>query len=194
MQGTGTGRVLANPKVRVMSGRKATFVSETQMPILTKDGDGEINTEWKNVGISAEMLPVVLDDGEIHITVTQGFFHRGRKAVGRRIGTYNFRKACRNADDTSPDGNHRHRRADKRRDIKNMSRFRYWAISHFSANFSKARPTKRKEVLLSCSCDTIVEPIPVRGCLQILPINIKNLPWILSQFKRSQKRRKNQKR
>jgi len=53
-----------------MSGRKATFISETQMPILTKDGDGEINTEWKNVGISLEMLPVVLDDGTIHITVT----------------------------------------------------------------------------------------------------------------------------
>ena len=83
MQGTGTGRVLANPKVRVMSGRKATFVSETQMPILTKDGDGEINTEWKNVGISLEMLPVVLDDGEIHITVTP----RASSIVGeKRLG------------------------------------------------------------------------------------------------------------
>jgi len=83
MQGTGTGRVLANPKVRVMSGRKANFVSETQMPILTRNGDGEINTEWKNVGISLEMLPVVLDDGEIHITVTP----RASSIVGeKRLG------------------------------------------------------------------------------------------------------------
>jgi type IV pilus assembly protein PilQ len=83
LHGTGSGRVLANPKVRVMSGRKATFVSETQMPIMTKDGDGEINTEWKNVGISLEMLPVVLDDGEIHITVTP----RASSIVGeKRLG------------------------------------------------------------------------------------------------------------
>ncbi len=83
LQGTGRGRVLANPKVRVMSGRKATFISETQMPILTKDGDGEINTEWKNVGISLEMLPVVLDDGSIYITVTP----RASSIVGeQRLG------------------------------------------------------------------------------------------------------------
>jgi len=83
LHGTGRGRVLANPKVRVMSGRKATFISETQMPILTKDGDGEINTEWKNVGISLEMLPVVLDDGSIYITVTP----RASSIVGeQRLG------------------------------------------------------------------------------------------------------------
>ena len=83
IQGSGTGRVLANPKVRVMSGRKAAFVSETQMPILTKDSDGEINTEWKNVGISLEMLPIVLDDGTIHIKVTP----RASSIVGeKRLG------------------------------------------------------------------------------------------------------------
>lgn len=83
LQGTGTGRVLANPKVRVMSGRKATFVSETQMPILTKDSDKDINTEWKNVGVSLEMLPVVLDDGMIHMTVTP----RASSIVGeKRLG------------------------------------------------------------------------------------------------------------
>jgi len=80
---SGHGRVLANPKVRVMSGRKAAFVSETQMPILTKDSDGEINTEWKNVGISLEMLPVVLDDGTIYIKVTP----RASSIVGeKRLG------------------------------------------------------------------------------------------------------------
>ncbi len=83
IQGSGTGRVLANPKVRVMSGRKAAFVSETQMPILTKDSDGEIDTEWKNVGISLEMLPIVLDDGTIHIKVTP----RASSIVGeKRLG------------------------------------------------------------------------------------------------------------
>jgi len=35
LNGSGHGRVLANPKVRVMSGRKAAFVSETQMPPIS---------------------------------------------------------------------------------------------------------------------------------------------------------------
>lgn len=83
LHGTGHGRVLANPKVRVMSGRRAAFVSETQMPILTKDGDGEINTEWKNVGISLEILPTVLDDGVIYMKVTP----RASSIIGeKRLG------------------------------------------------------------------------------------------------------------
>jgi len=69
LSGAGHGRVLADPKVRVMSGRKAMFVSETQMPILTKDSEDDINTEWKNIGISLEILPVVLDDGTIYMEV-----------------------------------------------------------------------------------------------------------------------------
>ena len=69
LSGSGHGRVLADPKVRVMSGRKAMFVSETQMPILTKDSEDDINTEWKNIGISLEILPVVLDDGTIYMDV-----------------------------------------------------------------------------------------------------------------------------
>lgn len=83
MHNSGNGRVLANPKVRVMSGRRAAFVSETQMPILTKDSEDDINTEWKNVGISLEMLPVVLDDGTIYLKVTP----RASSIVGeKRLG------------------------------------------------------------------------------------------------------------
>lgn len=68
---SGRGRVLANPRLRVKSGRKASFASETQVPILTKDSDGDINTEWKNVGIGLDIQPVVLArNSEINLKVT----------------------------------------------------------------------------------------------------------------------------
>lgn len=68
---SGRGRVLANPRLRVKSGRKASFASETQVPILTKDSDGDINTEWKNVGIGLDIQPVVLSkNSEINLKVT----------------------------------------------------------------------------------------------------------------------------
>lgn len=65
--GDGKSRVLADPRIRVMSGRQAQFASETQVPILSKNSDGEVNTEWKNVGINLQILPVVLNDGTIHL-------------------------------------------------------------------------------------------------------------------------------
>lgn len=65
----GNGRVLANPKMRVISGQQAQFSSETQVPILSRDSDGDINTEWKNVGISLVILPSKLEDGTIRLHV-----------------------------------------------------------------------------------------------------------------------------
>lgn len=65
----GRGRVLSNPKIRVMSGHVAAFTSETQVPILNKDSDGEINTEYKNVGIKLDVLPIVLQNEQIYLTV-----------------------------------------------------------------------------------------------------------------------------
>lgn len=69
IQTDGNGRVLANPKMRVISGQAAEFASETQVPILSKDSDGDVNTEWKNVGISLVILPSKLEDGTIRLHV-----------------------------------------------------------------------------------------------------------------------------
>ena len=63
------GRVLSNPRIRVMSGHVAGFASETQVPIMNKDSDGEVTTEYKNVGITLDILPVVLENDQIYLTV-----------------------------------------------------------------------------------------------------------------------------
>lgn len=63
------GRVLSNPRIRVMSGHVAGFSSETQVPIMNKDSDGEVTTEYKNVGITLDILPVVLENDQIYLTV-----------------------------------------------------------------------------------------------------------------------------
>ena len=82
IQGSGRAGCLQTRRCGSCRGAKR-FRFETQMPILTKDSGGEINTEWKNVGISLEMLPIVLDDGTIHIKVTP----RASSIVGeKRLG------------------------------------------------------------------------------------------------------------
>lgn len=65
----GRSKLLADPSIRVMSGRKAIFASEQQVPIMTRNSDGEVNTDWKNVGISLEILPVVMEGDKIHLRV-----------------------------------------------------------------------------------------------------------------------------
>lgn len=66
----GRSKVLANPKLRVMSGRAAEFASETQVPVMNRNSDGDISTEYKNVGISLKVLPTVQADGAIQLEVT----------------------------------------------------------------------------------------------------------------------------
>ena len=63
------GKVLSNPRIRVMSGHTAGFSSETQVPIMNKDADGEVDTEYKNVGINLDILPIVLNNDQIYLTV-----------------------------------------------------------------------------------------------------------------------------
>lgn len=83
LKGNSKSRVLADPKIRVMSGRKAVFSSETQVPILSRNSDGDVNTEWKNVGINLEILPVVLDDGSVHLqAVPRASSITGEKKLG----------------------------------------------------------------------------------------------------------------
>ena len=83
LKGNSKSRVLADPKIRVMSGRRAVFSSETQVPILTRNKDSEINTEWKNVGINLEILPVVLDDGSVHLSaIPRASSITGEKRLG----------------------------------------------------------------------------------------------------------------
>jgi hypothetical protein len=66
---SGKGKVLSNTKIRTMSGRKSFFTSETQEPIMSLNGDGEVRVEYKNVGISLESIATVLDDNSIYMKV-----------------------------------------------------------------------------------------------------------------------------
>lgn len=67
--GSNKAKVLACPKLRTMSGYKAVFKSETEQPIPEKDDDGNWSVTWKDVGISLEVLPVVMADGSIQMSV-----------------------------------------------------------------------------------------------------------------------------
>jgi type II secretory pathway component GspD/PulD (secretin) len=67
--GSNRTRILANPRIRVMSGRSANFQSTQEFPILTRNNDGDVTTEWKNVGITLEVMPSILDDNTIQMHV-----------------------------------------------------------------------------------------------------------------------------
>lgn len=67
--GKNNAKVLSCPKLRTMSGYKAVFKSETEQPIPEKDDDGNWSVTWKDIGISLEVLPVVMEDGTIQMSV-----------------------------------------------------------------------------------------------------------------------------
>jgi type II secretory pathway component GspD/PulD (secretin) len=78
---SGKGRVLSNTKIRTMSGRKSYFTSETQEPIMSLNGDSEVQVDYKNVGISLEALATVLDDNSIYMKVIP----RSSSIVGEKV-------------------------------------------------------------------------------------------------------------
>ena len=82
LHGTGHGRVLANPKVRVMSGRRIAFVSETQMPILTKTRRRDKHGMEKRRDISGNTSDGIRRRSNLHEGNSASFFHHRRKRLG----------------------------------------------------------------------------------------------------------------
>jgi pilus assembly protein CpaC len=63
-------RTLAEPNLTTLSGVNASFLAGGQIPIRTRDGDGNITIEYRDFGVRLQFTPVVLDDDRIQIHLT----------------------------------------------------------------------------------------------------------------------------
>lgn len=62
-------RILAEPTLTTLTGRKATFTAGGEFPIPVPGQDGAVTIEFKEFGIGLGFLPVVLDSGRISLDV-----------------------------------------------------------------------------------------------------------------------------
>ncbi len=67
----GFARTLAEPNLIALSGDTASFLAGGEYPIRTTDGDGNVNTTFKEFGITLEFTPTVLDRNRINLVVKQ---------------------------------------------------------------------------------------------------------------------------
>jgi len=68
LQENGAAQVLSNPKLVTKSGNKARFLVGGEFPIAVSGVSGG-NVEWKEYGIITEVLPKILPDGMIDVTI-----------------------------------------------------------------------------------------------------------------------------
>lgn len=69
LRAEGLTKILAEPRVVTLSGRPAYVVSGGETPILTSSGQGAPTVSYKQFGTVVNFLPIVLDDGRIHLEV-----------------------------------------------------------------------------------------------------------------------------
>jgi pilus assembly protein CpaC len=66
----GFSRTLAEPNLVALSGKQARFLAGKDVPVPTKDGDGNPVITFKEVGIALNFTPVVLDDDLINLELS----------------------------------------------------------------------------------------------------------------------------
>lgn len=66
----GFSRTLAEPNLVALSGKQARFLAGKDVPIPTKDGDGNPVITFKEVGIALNFTPIVLDDDLINLELS----------------------------------------------------------------------------------------------------------------------------
>lgn len=69
LESEGLARILAEPRLVTMSGQEASFLAGGEFPIPTAQGDGTIEIEYKEFGVSLRFTPVVMSDGKISLRV-----------------------------------------------------------------------------------------------------------------------------
>jgi pilus assembly protein CpaC len=69
---SGLAKILAEPTLTTMTGRKARFLAGGEFPIPVPGGDGEVTIEFKDFGVGVEFLPLVLDSGKINLKLDIG--------------------------------------------------------------------------------------------------------------------------
>lgn len=66
----GFSRTLAEPNLVALSGKQARFLAGQDVPVPTKDGDGNPVITFKEVGIALNFTPIVLDDDLINLELS----------------------------------------------------------------------------------------------------------------------------
>lgn len=69
LEGKGFSKTLAEPNLIALSGKTAKFLAGGEVPIAVRGNQGEVSVEFKEVGVSLEFTPKVLDNELINITV-----------------------------------------------------------------------------------------------------------------------------
>ncbi|TKB19969.1 MAG: type II and III secretion system protein family protein [Mesorhizobium sp.] len=67
LESKGVVRLLAEPNLTAVSGETASFNAGGEVPIRSVNSQGEIEIVYKQFGVNLNFLPVVLDDGKIHM-------------------------------------------------------------------------------------------------------------------------------
>jgi pilus assembly protein CpaC len=70
LESKGFSRVVAEPNLIALSGNQASFLAGQDVPIPVDDGDGGIEVEFKEVGVSLNFTPTVLDDDLINLELS----------------------------------------------------------------------------------------------------------------------------
>lgn len=66
----GEGKILSRPRLICRSGESASFLAGGEIPIPTRNKDGDISVLWKHYGIILEVAPRVDARGTVHARVT----------------------------------------------------------------------------------------------------------------------------
>lgn len=66
----GYAKFLAEPTLTSLSGEEASFLAGGEVPITTSNGDGSVETSYKQYGIQLTFRPVVDKDGRITLTLS----------------------------------------------------------------------------------------------------------------------------
>ncbi|TPI26222.1 type II and III secretion system protein family protein [Mesorhizobium sp. B3-1-6] len=70
LESKGVVRLLAEPNLTTVSGEVASFNAGGEVPIRSTTTNGEVQIQYKQFGVNLNFIPVVLDDGKIHIKLS----------------------------------------------------------------------------------------------------------------------------
>jgi pilus assembly protein CpaC len=70
LENKGFARTLAEPNLVANSGGQAEFLAGGLVPIPTIDSDGDVDTEFRPIGVGLNFVPTVLQDNVISISVS----------------------------------------------------------------------------------------------------------------------------
>ncbi len=70
LEAKGFVKMLAEPTLVALSGSQASFLAGGEVPIPAVDGEGNVDVEFKNVGVNVTFQPTVIDGSLINLKLT----------------------------------------------------------------------------------------------------------------------------